>query len=501
MIALGPQIVVTLPARSVGEARRQMAAAAAGGADLVEVRLDRFAPSELSGVGTLFPSPCPVIATLRSRAEGGEGPDDPDTRFRVLEAMARHPFRWIDAELERDFPAAESLARPERLGLIVSTHRGNPVGVAEWTRLVREPVPEGSIRKVVVPASVGQLRRELVPGLPPPGESRLVAHTTEGSGPLLRAWSKRLGLALVYSALPDVETEPRSRAVEPSQVPVDRLRRYLSSEVDGPLFAVVGHPVGHSRSPGLHSRWMQEDRRQGLYLALDFEDEREFVESIPWLLDNGFRGFNVTRPFKEPALELATRIGPGAAACGVANTLTIEADGVAAENTDLAAALRRFQELRASGEWDGESVGVLGAGGAARATLAAARALGIESHVWARRPEASAELARRFGAHSVPDTGTARPSLIVHATPAGRSSEDPSSFPGLDRWLRPGVPLLDWVYSPDDPFLRAAAVRAGTTYEDGSRLLVYQAAASYGIWWGDEPSSERVEKALGAPAA
>ena len=488
-----PQIVVSLPARTVVEARQQIGEATRGGADLIEIRLDRFSAGELERATGLFPSPRPLIATLRSRAEGGEGPDDPVSRLRILETMSRLPFRWIDAERDRDFPAAESLAGSEDRGLIVSTHRATPVPGSEWVRLVREDVPEGAVRKVVVPATVGQLLGELIPSLPPPEGARLVTHTTGGSGPLLRAWAKRLGLAFAYASLPEMPSPSAPRTVEPSQIPVDRLRAFLDSEDPAPLFAVVGHPVGHSRSPALHSRWMQDSGQVGLYVALDFEDEREFVESVPSLFESGFRGLNVTYPFKQAAVQLANQVGAGAAAVGVANALTVVPGGVEAENTDLAAALRRLQELRASGNWDGVSLGVLGAGGSARATLAAARQLGVESHVWARRPEASAELGRAFDAHAVPGALSARPTLVVHATPVGRPSQDPSLLPDLDPWLRPGVPLLDWVYAPDDPFLRTAAEKRGATYEDGWRLLVYQAAVSFGIWWGDEPSPEQVE--------
>ncbi|HEY1198723.1 MAG TPA: type I 3-dehydroquinate dehydratase, partial [Thermoplasmata archaeon] len=101
-----PAIVVTLPARTVADARRQMEEARTSGADLLEIRFDRFDAEELGRVDQLFPNPLPMVATLRSRAEGGEGPDDPETRVRVLGGLARHPFRWIDVELARDFPAA-----------------------------------------------------------------------------------------------------------------------------------------------------------------------------------------------------------------------------------------------------------------------------------------------------------------------------------------------------------------------------------------------------------
>jgi shikimate dehydrogenase/3-dehydroquinate dehydratase type I len=500
MNSASPAVVVTLPARTIVDARIQIEEAKEAGADLIEVRFDRFRPEELDRVAGLFPSPLPLLATLRSRAEGGEGPDDPDVRAHVLSDLARHRFRWIDVELARDFPYAETLLRPGERGLIVSSHLRTTAQRSEWTELLRTVVPPGAVRKVVVPASVGQLLQELIPALPPPEESPLVALTTGPSGPLLRVWARRFGFPLVYASLAEKPEGMSPPPVEPSQIPVDRLRPFLDADGLPPLFAVVGHPVARSRSPTLHARWMRERGQVGMYIALDFENEREFVEAIPSLAEGGFRGLNVTHPFKEAALELASRIGPGADACGVANTLSLGPNEVEAENTDLVAILRRLEELRSSGRWDGTAIGVVGSGGAARATLAAARSLEVTAYVWARRPEVAKTLSQRFGAEVLHDPSRKQPTLVVHATTVGMEAREPSPLPGLTAWLRSGVHVVDWVYAPQDPVVRTSAERAGATYEDGSRLLVYQAAASYGIWWGEEPSPEQVSAAWEAVA-
>ena len=62
--------------------------------------------------------------------------------------------------------------------------------------------------------------------------------------------------------------------------------------------------------------------------------------------------------------------------------------------------------------------------------------------------------------------------------------------------VRPGTHVVDWVYAPDTPLVRDAAERAGATYEDGRRLLVYQAAATYGVWWGQEPDADELRATL-----
>lgn len=492
-----PAVIVSLPARTASEARVQATEASAAGADLAEIRFDLWSDVARSEVGGLFPSALPLVATVRSRAEGGSGPDAPEERAELLARLARHPFRWIDLEADRDLGLLPQLPPHETLGRILSTHYPSGVRPEEWSRRLREPVPPGSVRKVVAWARVGTLLGELLPRLPTPEENAVVASTTGPSGPLLRAWARRLGLPMVYAALPEgpATADPRP-PVEPSQVPVDQLRPYLASD-EGvpPLFGLAGHPVAHTRSPAIHARWMARRHRAGLYVALDFDSEAEFVDSLSPLADWGFRGLNVTHPFKAVAIQAATDVVGGAAICGVANTLTFRGDSVEAENTDLAAILRRLEELKRAGRWDGTSLSVVGAGGASRATLAAARTLGVRATVYARRLSAAEEVATAFDAAGRSASEAKPDSLVVHATEAGRANAEPLQFP-LDRLLSKGTHVLDWVYAPEDPVVSGLAEANGATYEDGRRLLVYQAAASFGIWWGEEPSSEELTATL-----
>jgi shikimate dehydrogenase len=490
-----PLIVVTLPGRTVTEVRSQVEIARAAGADLAEVRIDRWASGFERELPQLFPSSLPLIATLRSRAEGGEGPDTSEERSPYLEAIFRLPFRWVDLEEGRDTappPGATSLPSP---GRIWSTHFPEGTSVSDVAQRVADVAPVGSIRKVVVPASVGTLLRDLLPLVPGLAERETVLHTTGLSGPLLRAWSRRWNLPLVYSCLPESNTDGHPPPVEASQIPVDRLRHFFNGGDAAPLFAVTGHPVAHSRSPQLHCRWMRTVGQSGIYVALDIATESELVEALDPLAAGGFRGLNVTHPWKAAALDAATEVGPGAEACGAANCLTFRDGEIEAENTDLAAILRRLEELRQSAEWDGGELAVVGSGGAAAATLAAARELRVPATVFARDSRRARSLSERLGA-TVGLRPEARPySLVVHATDVGRGATGPLEVP-LGELVGPRTRVLDWVYAPDDATIRKTTAAAGGKYEDGWRLLVYQAAASFGLWWGSEPNPEELNAAI-----
>lgn len=493
-----PLLIATCPGRTVLEVKGELVRAADAGADLAEVRLDRFSAEERSKLEALFPAPIPLMATLRSRSEGGEGPDVAHDRGPLLEQAARLPFRFLDLERARD-ASILGAAGPRSEGkpsLIVSSHLAESVSIAEVFRLLEMPRPPGAVAKVVFPCNFERLWSELLPQLSPVGAFEpYVLHTTGPTGQLLRAWARRLGMFAVYSALPAPTRTNTIRTVEPAQLPVNQLRRYEDHGGTGHLFAVIGHPIQHSQSPALHSFWFGEENRNGLYLALDMANAEDLAASVAPLALGGFRGLNVTHPWKQVALSLASRAAPAAELAGCANTLTFDEEGISAENTDVAAVRRRLSELKESGVWDGSPVVVLGSGGAARSALAAAATLGSGGIVVARQAEAAAELARAFGANVAFGSSFAPARLVIHATPAGREDSPSLQLP-WEGTIGPSTHLLDFVYEPVHPFLRQGAEAHGATYEDGSRLLMYQAAESYALWWGSAPSTRLQEAAL-----
>jgi shikimate dehydrogenase len=486
-----PRIIVSLPGRSADEVRAQIERARAAGADLAEVRFDRWPAERRASAPELFPSALPLVATLRSRAEGGEGPDDPAVREAELLRLAQLPFQWIDLEESRDARLGDRLPGPTPPGKILSTHLSEFYDPSQLAPLLDGVAPPGALRKVVVPATVHVALREILPRISDASERGTTVMTTGASGALFRAWAGRLNLPVVYASLPASDGAP----VEASQIPVDGLRYLLDAPENAPLFAILGHPVAHSRSPRLHSRWMHDQSRRGLYIALDIEAETELVSALDPLAEGGYRGVNVTHPWKIAALEAATRVGKGAEACGAASCLTFRDGEVEAENTDLVAILRRLDELRSDGRWNGEEVAVIGAGGTAAATLAALREEGASGTVFARDARRAKAIADRYGASvgAPPDAHPFR--LVVNATDVGRTGADPLEIP-LPALLGPSTHLLDWVYAPYAPTFADACERARASYEDGWRLLVYQAAASFEIWWGTEPDRAAIESAI-----
>lgn len=492
MIGRRPTLIVSLTARDLPAARRELGAARTSGAAAAEIRFDRWSAGQLALAGRLFPSPTPLIATFRSRSEGGEGPDRPAERARVLKSLAALPFEWIDLEARRDELQLPTTSRTT--GRIISVHLpsgSSPRTLRHWLSIRAEA---RDWTKVVAPASVPAALRACRKALPTRARrGRIIFQTLGASGPLVRALAWKLGLGAVYCA------PSGSRSVEPAQIPIDRLAHYLGGRRPGPLFALLGRNVSTSRSPSIFARWMRTSGDRGLYVALELDSREELRSAVPSLVSEGFRGFNVTQPWKVEALRLADRVAAPAARCGCANVLTAMPSGaVRADNTDLRAVELEYASLRSRGRWDGREVTVLGSGGAARAAIVAARDLGAHVRVVARRASAGIALARELG---IDRPQTKRPSpatLLVNATPIGRASAGRPEIP-IHRLVDRSTFLLDFVYDPDRPILRQLALSRGAGYREGLGLLTLQARAAYRIWWGHDPRSSEAGPGTRSP--
>ena len=142
-----------------------------------------------------------------------------------------------------------------------------------------------------------------------------------------------------------------------------------------PLAGVIGHPIAHSRSPRLHGHWLQRYGIPGHYIPMDIAPQ-DLAEALKMLPKLGFVGINVTIPHKEAVLALADVVTDRAALIGAANTLIFRKDGrVHADNTDGSGFMANLRQH--APHWKPEApVALFGAGGAARAVIAAAERRG-----------------------------------------------------------------------------------------------------------------------------
>ncbi|HET7824014.1 MAG TPA: shikimate dehydrogenase (NADP+), partial [Anaeromyxobacter sp.] len=175
------------------------------------------------------------------------------------------------------------------------------------------------------------------------------------------------------------------------------------------LYGVLGHPIGHSRSPAMQNAAFEALGIDAVYVALPVPPER-LAEALAGAHALGFQGLNVTVPHKQGARALCARVDPTAAAIGAVNTLRRTDAGWEGFNTDAPACLAL---LEGAGLARGARALLAGAGGAARAAAWALAKGGASVRIAARRPEAARELADALGPAAV--SGAAAPQVVPWA--------------------------------------------------------------------------------------
>jgi len=248
-----------------------------------------------------------------------------------------------------------------------------------------------------------------------------------------------------------------------------------------PRLAVLGYPIGHSRSPAMHSAALAE-------LGLGEEWSYEAIEVAPDVFEarvrampgEGFAGANVTVPHKGAALFLADELSETAREIGAANTLLFVDDEIRAENTDAEGFLRSLPGLP-----DSTRALVLGAGGAARAIVWALLREGAAVEVWNRTELRSQHLCEELGGSAVGAPDQTAYELIVNTTAVGLAGEDPfAELPLIADAFGSSQTVVDMVYGAEPTALLRAAAAAGTTTVDGIEILVQQGALSLETWTG-----------------
>lgn len=271
-------------------------------------------------------------------------------------------------------------------------------------------------------------------------------------------------------------------------------------------YAVIGNPVGHSRSPFIHRHFAAQTG-----IALEYERiqaaEDSFADTVRGFFAQGGRGLNVTVPFKEAAWRLAeNRLSARARLAGAVNTLWMDGGQLHGCNTDgvgLVGDIRRLGvELRE------RRVLLLGAGGAARGVLAPLLATGCARlHVANRNPLRAAELrahmaqempqhAARLSASSLDalDARDEQWDAVINATSSSLGAGGLALPDGL---YAPGALAYDMMYGAlPTAFLQQARAQGAAKLADGLGMLVGQAAASFAIWHGVEPDTAATLAAL-----
>lgn len=490
------EIVATLGRLGQQDARELIACPPAG-ATLVEVRADLLPPSyPLEEV--VRASALPVVVTLRSKAEGGQGPEDPASRQAFYCEAVRWGAAFYDLEAERD---RELLGREiPKEKVILSQHwEHTPADLEErvaqllsfGTRFVKVVPTARSLADVMV---VLRLAQALARGSN--GHKRGIVFAQGEAGIATRLLTPFLAAPVAYAAWDE------GQRVAPGQLSVAELGALVGHLQGRPrrVYGVVGSHAERSLSPRMHAAAFRALGLPYAFVPLTVTSEQELASlmqpSGSGLLDAlglSTFGFAVTMPWKEKAALFCDVLAPRAKRAGAVNTVLPRVGKVMGDLTDVDGMTRVL--LDAGVSLAGALVAVLGSGGAARAALVTLQLSGSKALLVARNATKAASLAREFGAQVVAPERLRDARAFINATPAGVDGEEDELLARLA--LPAGCVVVDMPYGDRPTFLEHLAHERGWEYVSGKEVLLFQGISQFAAMNGVAPPVQAMAQALG----
>lgn len=264
-------------------------------------------------------------------------------------------------------------------------------------------------------------------------------------------------------------------------------------------YAVIGNPISHSKSPLIHTQFAHQTGQDLSYEAI-LAPLDGFRDTVLTLRDKGWRGVNITVPFKFEAFQLATQLTVRAQAAQAVNTLKFDGSTILGDNTDGAGLVADI-ERNLDFPLQGKRVLLMGAGGAAYGVALPLLNAGATITVANRTEDKAHQLAAVFAAHG-PIQGSSYGALagsqfdcVINAT----SSSLADSLPPLPRGVAgqggifaPDALAYDMMYGKETPFLLFAGEQGAARLADGLGMLVEQAAESFFLWRNIRPDTAPV---------
>ncbi|MDO8813370.1 MAG: shikimate dehydrogenase [Gallionella sp.] len=263
-------------------------------------------------------------------------------------------------------------------------------------------------------------------------------------------------------------------------------------------YAVIGNPIAHSKSPLIHAMFAEQTRHDISYEAI-LAPLGGFAATVERLRKDGYKGCNVTVPFKFEAFKIATKLTERAQAAQAVNTLKFDGETILGDNTD-GAGLVHDLEHNLKFHLQGKRVLLVGAGGAAYGVALPLLQAGAYLFIANRTPEKADQLAIHLGKlghkvdfYDIPnETGRKQFDLIINATSSGLTNDLPALHRGI---FASGARAYDMMYGKETRFMSFAQLE-GAQFTDGLGMLVEQAAESFYIWRGVRPDTAPVIAAL-----
>ncbi|XP_066355614.1 bifunctional 3-dehydroquinate dehydratase/shikimate dehydrogenase, chloroplastic-like isoform X2 [Miscanthus floridulus] len=490
----GPRTMVCVPAtaRAPREMAEELAAAAALGADVAELRLDcliGFAPRRDLPVILAKPRPLPALVTYRPKWEGGEYEGDDESRFEALLLAMELGAEYVDVELKvaDKFMKLISGRKPDNCKLIVSSHNYESTPSSEeLANLVAQIQATGAdIVKIATTATeivdVAKMFQILVHCQVP-----IIGLVMNDRGFISRVLCPKYGGLLTFGSL---KKGKESAPAQPTAAELINLYNIRQIGPDTKVFGIIGKPVGHSKSPILHNEAFRSVGFNAVYVPFLVDDLAKFLNTYS---SPDFAGFSCTIPHKEAAVRCCDEVDPIARAIGAVNTIIRRPDGkLVGYNTDYVGAISAIEDgIRASEQTDpdtsplaGRLFVVIGAGGAGKALAYGAKEKGARVVIANRTFARAQELANLIGgpALTLADLENYHPEegMILANTTAIGMHPNVNETPLSKQALKSYAVVFDAVYTPKETRLLREAAECGATVVSGLEMFIRQAMGQF----------------------
>ncbi len=298
-------------------------------------------------------------------------------------------------------------------------------------------------------------------------------------------------------------------------------------------YAVIGNPIAHSKSPQIHEMFARQTQQDLSYEAV-LAPLNGFAATVERLRHEGYRGCNVTVPFKFEAFKLCTALTHRAKTAQAVNTLKFDGNEILGDNTDgagLVADIERNLDFVLRGKY----VLLLGAGGAAYGVslpLLASGAMLTIANRTKKKADVLVETLRKMSQeNSAQKNGHINPIVgglllgsvrsrsyaslagnkfyaVINATSSSLSDEMPplprgEEIPPTPPFTKggsaahggifaPGALAYDLMYGRETPFMKFAREHGAAKVADGLGMLVEQAAEAFLVWRGVRPDTQPI---------
>jgi len=267
------------------------------------------------------------------------------------------------------------------------------------------------------------------------------------------------------------------------------------------LYGLVGFPIQHSLSPGIHNAAFRALKIKAKYKLFQLKPGQleNFLNS---LTQKNIRGFNVTYPYKEEILKFLSGKSTGVKEIGAANTVVVGKDGkLKGFNTDYLGFMAHLKELKLNPK----QAAIIGAGGAAKAVCFALakmkisqlciydidkfKALSLFKKLNSSFPKTKFDVASCFE-----DLKLADKDLLINASPVGMHQADPCLVASGD--LHAGLFVYDLIYSPLQTKLIILAKERKLNFSNGLGMLLYQGVFAFKHFSGKTAPVKIMQEAL-----